>query len=189
MCLVTIWGTGSATCTVCVWSKLSVNQCMTSLILFSGFSCFSIALNLGSWDKDFKVAFLSYVVSSSVNSFIYFALTIFQVTSVRLEFQIHHSTWTYPCRLQHIWNMTGFSYVVLGIVFLLPLQHNLMCESWCYFCLLLVWVSWQQNCALSKVNSGKVCFDYCLQLPSLFVANLGTENEHLKMFILEIMEC
>lgn len=44
--------------------------------LFSAFSSFSIALILESWGKDFfEVAFLSYMVSPSVNSFIYFALT------------------------------------------------------------------------------------------------------------------
>lgn len=113
------------------------------------------------------------MVLPGVNSFIYFPSTNFQITSVRLELQIHHSTWTYPWGLQHIWNVAGFSYVILGIAFLLPFQHNLMCESRWYFCLLLVWISWQQKCALSKVTSATLCFHCCLLLPSLLVTNLG----------------
>lgn len=72
-------------------------------------------------------------------------------------------------------------HVILGIAFLLPFQHSLTRESWWYFRLLLLCASQQQNCALSKITSVKVCFDYFLiLLPSLFITNLGKESEHLK---------
>lgn len=81
-----------------------------------------------------------------------------------------------------IWNRLVFfwSHVILGILFLLPLQHSFMCESCWYFCSLLGCASQQLNSACSKVTSMKVCFDYFLLLTFSFITNLGTESEYLK---------